>query len=402
MTRGRAALAGGALIVLIAGCVLAAHALLYTTVPHGLHLSGLSARKYFTSVELHDGAAGARFIDLMSLLSQLALIAGLAVFARFGARLQRESAAGRIGTGIMLALLGFAIAGFAQLPFEIAQLAWLRAHHILHESYLTLIFGHWFSLGGRAIFVSAAVAIVMGLARPLRRAWWLAAAPLFAALMLLFTFVGPYLVPGTHALRDQVLAAQTRALERRDGLPTDIRVRVLSVHGETTEPNSAAAGIGPSRTVLVWDTLLDGRFSPAEVRTVMAHELGHQKRGHIPKEVGWFALFSLVIAGGVALATRRRGGMFEPRAVPVALLVYVTLQFIATPLHNAITRRYEREADWIALRSARAPATQRAMLIKLAVLTQSDPDPPTWEYVLFDDHPTFAQRIALTNAWHGE
>jgi STE24 endopeptidase len=131
----------------------------------------------------------------------------------------------------------------------------------------------------------------------------------------------------------------------------------------------------------------------------MAHELGHQKRGHVPKEVGWFALFSLVIAGGVALATRRRGGMFEPRAVPVALLVYVTLQFIATPLHNAITRRYEREADWVALRSARAPATQRAMLIKLATFTQSDPDPPTWEYVLFDDHPTFAQRIALTNAW---
>jgi hypothetical protein len=47
--------------------------------------------------------------------------------------------------------------------------------------------------------------------------------------------------------------------------------------------------------------------------------------------------------------------MFEPRAVPVALLVYVTLQFIATPLHNAITRRYEREADWVALRSAGAP-----------------------------------------------
>jgi STE24 endopeptidase len=91
--------------------------------------------------------------------------------------------------------------------------------------------------------------------------------------------------------------------------------------------------------------------------------------------------------------------MFEPRAVPVALVVYVSLQFIATPLNNAITRRYEREADWVALRSARAPATQRAMLIKLATLTQSDPDPPTWEYILFDNHPTFAQRVALTNAW---
>ena len=58
----------------------------------------------------------------------------------------------------------------------------------------------------------------MGLAGVLRRWWWVAAAPVFAGLALLFTFVSPYLIPNTSPLRDPQLLADARALERSEGL----------------------------------------------------------------------------------------------------------------------------------------------------------------------------------------
>jgi STE24 endopeptidase len=404
VTRGRRPFAAGALLALLllllaAAGAFAASKLLYTTVPHGLRLGGLDPGRYFTPAQLRHGESTERFIAITALLAELASLAALAVYALRGERLMSRSAAGRIGTGIMLALLGLAMAGLARLPFDLAQLWWLRSHHIEHPSYLGYILSQWLTLGGGAVFIALAIAIVMGIAGRLRRTWWLAAVPVFAAMSLLAAFVSPYLIPDTHELGNPQLRAATRALAKADGLPANIRVLVQSVHGSTTQPNAESTGIGPTRTIVLWDTLTTGGFTIPEIRAVIAHELGHAKRNHVLKEVGWFALFSFLIAGSVALATRGRGGMREPRAVPVALLVYAVLQLAVLPLHNAVTRRYEREADWIALSTTHDPATQRAMLVRLAVQAQADPDPPAWEYLLFDDHPTIAQRIALANGY---
>ena len=39
--------------------------------------------------------------------------------------------------------------------------------------------------------------------------------------------------------------------------------------------------------------MLDGRFSDGEVKVVLAHELGHHSRNHIPEGIAWYALFAL-------------------------------------------------------------------------------------------------------------
>jgi STE24 endopeptidase len=64
-----------------------------------------------------------------------------------------------------------------------------------------------------------------------------------------------------------------------------------------------------------------------------------------------------------------------------------------------LTRRVEAEADWVALQTTRDPASARALFRRLANESLSQPRPPTWSYVLFDDHPTIVQRIAIANAW---
>jgi STE24 endopeptidase len=91
--------------------------------------------------------------------------------------------------------------------------------------------------------------------------------------------------------------------------------------------------------------------------------------------------------------------MYEPGAVPMALLVLVVLQVFTGPLQNAFVQRWEREADWIALGATRDPAGQRSVMKKLATTSLTRPDPPRIEHVLLDSHPTILERIALTKAW---
>jgi STE24 endopeptidase len=79
-----------------------------------------------------------------------------------------------------------------------------------------------------------------------------------------------------------------RFADRQDTEP--IKVVVEDVSGYTTLPNAYATGIGPSRRVFLWDTLLDGRFDDDEVRVVLAHEIAHHSREHILKGAAWYAL----------------------------------------------------------------------------------------------------------------
>jgi hypothetical protein len=103
-------------LALLAGAALwlvAAARLWRTTVPSGLHLSGLDPRAYFSAGFLARSASYERFLAIDALLGAVVLLVVLALYARHGARLMRESAAGPIGTGMMLGMLGLGIAWIA-------------------------------------------------------------------------------------------------------------------------------------------------------------------------------------------------------------------------------------------------------------------------------------------------
>jgi STE24 endopeptidase len=240
--------------------------------------------------------------------------------------------------------------------------------------------------------------IVMALAKRLRDAWWIPGAAVFVALGLLFTLVGPYMLADVHALRDDRLAAEARRLARAQDVP-HIPVRVQDVDEFTDEPNAFAIGLGPTRRVILWNTLLDPPFEDREVRVVIAHELAHHSRDHLWKLSGWLALVALPTAWLIALATRRRGGMYDARAVPLALLVAIVLQIAISPGQNVISRRMEAEADWVALETSRDPRAARELFQELTETSLTDPDPPAWSYIVFDTHPTAMQRIEMVEAW---
>ncbi len=72
----------------------------------------------------------------------------------------------------------------------------------------------------------------------------------------------------------------------------------------------------------------------------------------------------------VALVTRRRGGLYEPTAVPLAIFVVAILLFVTLPLQTAFTRRLEAEADWVALNTTREPGAMTGLFERLGRLSQ--------------------------------
>jgi STE24 endopeptidase len=386
------------LLVAAVAWVYAATRLWRTTVPADLHLPPVDVHKWFTGKQLSDATSFERFLVIDGLLAQIALVVVLVLYARNWRRFTKESAAGRIGTGLLLGMLAFAFVWIAQLPFGLAAVWWEHKHGVSKQGVLEYALDSWLMLGGRFLFVCAAIAIVMALARPFRRTWWIPGGVVFTGLALLFAFLSPYLIPDLGKLHRHDLRVAAKHLAKVEGVK-DVTVSVEKVHQFTTAPNAEATGIGSTKRVILWDTLVRKPFTIREIRPVIAHELAHLKRNHILKSVGLYALFAFPLAFAIAVATRRRGGMYEAGAVPLAILVLTLLSIITTPLQNAFVRRYETEADWVALNATRDPAAQRSTMRLLAVTSKSRPNPPAAEHLFEDGHPTILERIALTKAW---
>ena len=389
------ALLGLLAAALAAGWGLAAWALWQTEVPDGLDRPRVPASEILSVAQLDEVRSYELFLRVSFLVSLVVVVVVFALYARFGERFVRESAAGRIGTGMLLGMLGLAFLWLVQVPFGLADLWWERRHDVSELDYGTWIVENWFALGGEFLFICLALLIVMGLAGPLRNWWWIPGGAVFTGLALLFTFISPYLLPAQVDAPPEVVA-ETRSLAEEQG-EGEIDVRVAEVNAYEG-PNAAAAGLGPTRRIVVWDTLLES-FGDDEVRVVLAHEVGHHARNHLWKSVGWYALFAFPGALLIAWATRRRGGMREPTAVPLALLVLVVLQFVALPAQNAITRNLETEADWVALEATEDPDAARELFTGFSEQGLIDPSPPTWAYVMMETHPSMAQRIAMAEAW---
>lgn len=388
------------LVGIAAACawVTCASLLLRTAVPSNLNLPRVSPDAVFGRHLVHEAAHVERFFLVTWVLGQVALLATLWLYARRGAAYVQASAAGPIGTGMMLGMLGLGIVWLVELPFGLADLWWARRHHLSERGYVDWVFRHWIQLGAMFVAISVALLVVMFLARLVGDWWWVPGAGAFVVIAAVFVFAQPYLVTGTTPLRDPALRRAVETFERRQGI-SGVPVSIEDVSGTTSQANAYAIGFGPSRKVVLWNTLLDGSFPDGAVRVVIAHELGHHSSNHIPKAIGWFGLFALPCAWVLMRVTRRRGGLGVAESVPLALLAVAVLQLALAPAQNSISRRMEAEADWKALQTTRDPAAARDLFVGFARTSLADPDPPAWAHVLLDTHPTLAQRVAMVDAW---
>jgi Zn-dependent protease with chaperone function len=235
--------------------------------------------------------------------------------------------------------------------------------------------------------------------------WWPAvAAPGAAALTLVFTLVAPLLFERLFnrfwPLPDQDLARELRELSERARVPVRTML-VTDASRRTTKNNAYVSGLGPTRRLVLFDTLLEDA-PRAELRGVVAHELGHRRFRHVAfgtalamagAAAGVLALWVVFRWDGLVSAAGATGPG-DPAAVPLIMLVFWVLEIAALPWETWLSRRWERQADRFAVELTRDGAAMAQMHRRLALANLADLDPPRVLYTLLFTHPTPPERIA--------
>jgi len=364
-----------------------------------LPLGGFDAHRYFTPASLRRAARYSRGEQVLWLAGTAATLVALYVLVVRLPRTVRGMGLGPIASAVVVGMVLLVTLWFVGLPFSLADLWWQHHWGLGPFDVLAWLNGQWALLAPEAVSAMLTIVLLVGLAGRFRR-WWLVATPILVALAALFAFGSAWLVAATtHPLRDATLRADVIRIERIEHV-SGTPVSVQDVSAWTDQANAFTTGFGPSTHVIVWNTLLDGRFSRGEEDVVLAHELGHVRSRHILKGLGWTALIVGPTLWLLALATRRRGGLGDPANLPFAILLLTVLGLATAPLQNAVSRRYEAEADWRALNATRNPTAARQLFRSFERTSLEQPSPPLWDYLWLENHPTLMQRIAMAERWH--
>jgi STE24 endopeptidase len=155
---------------------------------------------------------------------------------------------------------------------------------------------------------------------------------------------------------------------------------------------------------VLYDNLLNS-FTPEEIDSVVAHELGHVKHRDVPRGLLWLAIVApagtfLVQRLTERLAPEARTGRGAGLAVlPAVALSIALVGFLLNIGGNALSRRVEASADGYSLSLYGHPDAFIGVERKLALQNVADPDPPGWLQLLFGTHPTTVDRIGYALTW---
>jgi STE24 endopeptidase len=237
--------------------------------------------------------------------------------------------------------------------------------------------------------------------------WWLWGWLLFSAFTVLLGLLYPIVIAPLFntftPMEDEELLARILGVARQCGL--DISgVLVADASRRSLAGNAYVAGLGRTRRVVVYDTLLAW---PHEVIVqVVAHELGHWKHAHLRRKLPVIIGVQLLLFVG-SWALLRWGWLLDLGGVdsvrdPAAIPIFFTLfpaGFVAVNLVTSwLSRADERQADIYALDTLGDPDAFSQVFRRLAETNKADVDPSTWKR-LNASHPPIAERLAMARRW---
>jgi STE24 endopeptidase len=172
----------------------------------------------------------------------------------------------------------------------------------------------------------------------------------------------------------------------------------------TKSANAALTGIGNTRRIVLVDTLIN-EFTPDEIETVLAHELGHHVHRDIAVLIGFGTLMTAVsfflasLAMSWAVETFGFAGIGDIAALPALSIVLGLYGLLTLPLDNAVSRWREAMADEYALEATGKKDAFASAFVRLANQNLSEVDPEKWVVLMFYSHPPLGERIATARAW---
>ena len=254
----------------------------------------------------------------------------------------------------------------------------------------------------------AAVEVVYALLA-LTEHWWLAAAAVFIAAEIAMAAVLPiWIVPLFYRLTplaDGSLRDRLLALARRAGVAA-VGVFVADQSRKSRTANAAVVGLGRTRRIILFDTLL-AEFSPDQIESVLAHELGHHVHGDMRRVLlvnGALTLLTAWLAArGLDLGVAFLGlaGPGDPAGLPWLALVALALGLVQLPLTNGYSRWIERQADDFALATTGNAAAFVGAMERLAGLNLAERRPSRLKEIFLYSHPALDRRIARAESARG-
>jgi STE24 endopeptidase len=253
--------------------------------------------------------------------------------------------------------------------------------------------------GVSIVLFAAAWTAVVGLARAFPSAWPVVAGVVLAGAVLVFSFVTPLVLEPLfnrfEPLAEERFAGELRGLAERARVPVR-DVLVADASRRTTKVNAYVSGLGRTRRVVLYDTLLQTAGEP-QIEVIVAHELGHRRERHVAK--GTLLAMVLVVVAVVAVWAVLGSRVASPDELPAALLVLAVLELVGLAPGSALSRRWERVADSFSLDLTRDVGAFETVHLELARANLADLEPPRLAYVLLFSHPTPPERLALGRAW---
>jgi STE24 endopeptidase len=246
-----------------------------------------------------------------------------------------------------------------------------------------------------AVIVGAGGAVLVFGMRRFGRNWWAPAAAVAVGFGVVMTYASPLLIEPLFNTFKPLPAGQLRsdvlALAEEAGVEVG-EVYEMDASRRTTAANAYVAGLGSTKRVVLYDTLLRD-FSEDEVRLVVAHELGHVHYDDVPRGLLYLAIVAPFGMFAVARLSERLAPAGGPAAVPAVALSLALLLPAVTMISNQLSRAVEARADRFSLELTEAPEALIGFQQRIVVKNVSDPEPPTWTSFLLGTHPTAMQRI---------
>ena len=254
----------------------------------------------------------------------------------------------------------------------------------------------------------AMVACVLWIMASTGTSWWLVGWAVWLAFMLLITWAWPRIFAPLFnkfsPLEDQALRQRIDALLERCNFHAK-SIFVMDGSRRSSHGNAYFTGLGREKRIVFFDTLLS-ILTPAQVESVLAHELAHFRLRHVPQRLVAGALMSLAgfaLLGWLARQAWFYGALGVPggtNAAALVLFILVTPAFswVVSPLLAAWSRRHEYQADAFAAAHSDPQALAEA-LVKLYKDNASTLTPDPIYSAFHDSHPPPAARIERLNAF---
>ncbi|MBI3823109.1 MAG: M48 family metallopeptidase [Planctomycetes bacterium] len=373
----------------------------------------------FTDADIDTGlqlAYERRFFAWATIALELGILCAFALSGlgrRWADRLLEWTGERRIPAALGMGLTIAVVHEILWLPIGIARLNHAWAWDTYNLDFVGWLIDHAKSSALSLVMGAIAVTGLYTVLIKFPRTWWLVAAVGASVLGVAAAFLAPILINplfntftplGDTPWRDH--EPRVQALIAKAQIPVQ-EILVVDGSRQSNHSNAYFTGFGATRRIVLYDTLFKRQYTPDEIESILAHEIGHWREDHINKglllgtlaAIAGFFLLDRILRFAIGRAPWRLKSIADPASLPLILLLMFLGSWVVQPVANAVSRHFERQADEVSLELAGQPKAFIDTELKLARDNKGNVAPTPWNVWLFATHPPTVERIRMAREW---